>query len=142
MFNATARFLYTNFSEFVGIHYSLSHRDDTPYWKAVTNNTYSQKMVDFAPDKAHGYSNFQDIYMHSLEYNGINAGVNYVSTGMGYMLVDKYIMRMKEMYNPSQQYDIIADTFKNNFNDKKNKWLKAAEKEKTIYEYLKEKYND
>jgi tryptophan halogenase len=141
MFNSTARFLFKNFSEFVGLHYSLSHRDDTPYWKAVTNNTYSQTMIDYSPDRTHGYNTFQDIYMHGLEYTSLNAGINYVSTGMGYLLVDRYIMKMKEMYNPSQQYDIIAKAFKDNFEDKKTKWLKAAEKEKTIYQYLKEKYN-
>lgn len=140
LFNSTTRSLFKNFSEFVGLHYALSHRDDTPYWKAVTSNVYSEDMVKSLPYRSHGYNNFQDIYMQSLDYNNLVAGINYVSTGMGYFLVDDYIMQMKEFYNPEQEYDMIAQTLRQNFEERKNRWLKAAEKELTMYEYLNKKF--
>jgi hypothetical protein len=56
---------------------------------------------------------------------------------MGYLLLDDSIIKNKQVYYPKQDYDLLSEKFKIDFNIKKNKWKKAAEKELTMYEYLK-----
>ena len=40
-FNFTATTNFKNFAEFVALHYALSHRDDTPYWRDAKNKSYN-----------------------------------------------------------------------------------------------------
>ena len=39
-FNIFSKNFFDNFTEFVAMHYALSHRDDTKYWKDVTNKSF------------------------------------------------------------------------------------------------------
>ena len=57
-FNRTADFSIQDLSDFVAIHYGMSMREDTPYWKYVTNN----------------------IEYNETEYH---EGLIYIATGMG-----------------------------------------------------------
>ena len=57
-FNRTADFSIQDLSDFVAIHYGMSMREDTPYWKHVTNN----------------------IEYNETEYH---EGLVYIATGMG-----------------------------------------------------------
>jgi len=38
--------LFRNFAEFVAIHYALSNRDDTPYWRANRDKEWEKNMID------------------------------------------------------------------------------------------------
>lgn len=57
-FNKTADFSIQNLSDFVAIHYGMSMREDTPYWKYVTNNI-----------------EYNETYYHE--------GIVYIAAGMG-----------------------------------------------------------
>ena len=42
--------LSKNFAEFVALHYGeVSHRDDTEYWKANLNKTWSNNLIERIP---------------------------------------------------------------------------------------------
>jgi hypothetical protein len=84
-----------------------------------------------------GYLNFEDIFMFQYDYHNPIGGINYISTGMGYQMVDDYIIKIKELYYPDQNYDAMAKEMKERFEARQAKWKKAAEKELTMYEYLK-----
>ena len=45
-FTYACRQEFENFAEFVALHYSLSHRDDTEYWKANFNKTWSNNIIE------------------------------------------------------------------------------------------------
>ena len=59
-------------------------RDDTPYWKHVTETTYQQKMVDYEPTYG---DNFEDlsrrIHRFNIFGNDMN-GIVYIAAGMNY----------------------------------------------------------
>lgn len=57
-FNKTADFSIQDLSDFVAIHYAMSTREDTPYWKHVTNNI-----------------KYNETHYHE--------GITYIATGMG-----------------------------------------------------------
>jgi hypothetical protein len=137
MFNSAAIRLTKNFSEFVGLHYALTNRSDTDYWKEISNKEFSKDMINSKGNFAVGYQNFESMFMFKQEYNQPFDGINYISTGMGYLLLDDSIIKNKQVYYPKQDYDLLSEKFKIDFNIKKDKWKKAAEKELTMYEYLK-----
>ena len=39
-FNVQCKRFFDGFTEFVAMHYALSHRDDTKYWKDVSNKSF------------------------------------------------------------------------------------------------------
>ena len=46
-FNIFSKNFFDNFTEFVAMHYALSHRDDTKYWKDITNKSFiDNRLVD------------------------------------------------------------------------------------------------
>ena len=46
-FNVECRRFFDIFTEFVSMHYALSHRDDTPYWKDISNKSfYNNRLRD------------------------------------------------------------------------------------------------
>jgi tryptophan halogenase len=137
MFNSAAIRLTKNFSEFVGLHYALTNRSDTDYWKEISNKEFSKDMINSKGNFAVGYQNFESMFMFKQEYNQPFDGINYISTGMGYLLLDDSIIKNKQVYYPKQDYDLLSEKFKIDFNIKKDRWKKAAEKELTMYEYLK-----
>jgi tryptophan halogenase len=137
MFNTAARQLVKNFSEFVGLHYALTNRTDTEYWKEISNKEFSKDMIQGKGNFQTGYLNFEDIFMFQYDFPNAIGGIDYISTGMGYQLVDDYIIKIKELYYPDQNYDAMAKEMKERFEARQDKWKKAAEKELTMYEYLK-----
>ena len=46
-FNVECKRFFDEFTEFVAIHYALSHRDDTKYWKDISNRSfYDNRLTD------------------------------------------------------------------------------------------------
>jgi tryptophan halogenase len=48
-YNYQAKHLFRNFAEFVALHYALSHRNDTEYWKANLNINWDEIFVNLKP---------------------------------------------------------------------------------------------
>jgi tryptophan halogenase len=48
-FNISCKNFFDSFTEFVAMHYALSHRDDTKYWKDISNKSfYDNRITDDA----------------------------------------------------------------------------------------------
>ena len=47
---------FRNFAEFVAMHYAMSNRDDTEYWKANTNKVWDKGLPDLVPVLQDGFS--------------------------------------------------------------------------------------
>jgi tryptophan halogenase len=137
MFNASCRDIFENFTNFVSLHYALSHRDDTKYWQDIQNRTFSKDLVELNVSKNDGYASFNDVFMNKGEYIDKNGGIHCIATGLNYILVDDFAISAKELIYPDQNYYVLASLLKSKFDFKKEKWQKAAEKEPTLYKYLK-----
>jgi hypothetical protein len=53
-FTYECKLLFRNFAEFVALHYALSHRDDTPYWKNNFNKNWEEKLINLKPSLVSG----------------------------------------------------------------------------------------
>ena len=54
-FNYQCKKMFRDFAEFVAMHYALSNRSDTAYWKAVTNRSYEKSMTNLKPVLQDGF---------------------------------------------------------------------------------------
>lgn len=98
-FNKFAFHMTRGLSDFVAMHYGMSMREDTDYWKHVTSIDYDvhdddvNRSVNLARETATWY--MVDRFLPNNQ-----DGIGYIATGMGYNPVDKdYLTYMNKRYN-------------------------------------------
>jgi hypothetical protein len=138
MFNYSVKVMFNQFVEFIRIHYSLSIREDSEYWKDNFNRSYD---IDKSRLRGSSESHIYDIY--NIKENTFNpptqGGISWIVTGMNYMLVDSVSLRLGEIKNKIKYKEYLQDSFKK-LEIKKKRWSDASENSKSINDYLKEKY--
>jgi len=120
-FNVSSKLFFDEFAEFVAMHYALSKRNDTPYWRDISNKSfYTNRLVDT------GLKATLNCHMDNLDFFRSDAGTHYISTGMNY----HGITRKK-----------ISTQFKHIFQARKNevkKWNNKCKVKKSLLNFLKE----
>lgn len=87
-FNFQCKHMFKEFSEFVGLHYALSHRDDTEYWKHCLNKTWDNTLINL---KHRSFSGFKEaVYKrtYDFKYNSYT-GLQAIAAGMHWAPTDK-----------------------------------------------------
>lgn len=135
MFNFAFHEQITGFRNFIAQHYALSMRDDTPYWKHVTETTYQENMVN------HQFSlvdNFEDVARRIHRFNVFGndmSGIVYIAAGMGYNpLYSRKVDWLDKKYLEPANYD---DEVYRTWESHKKEALEKIEKMQTHYEFLK-----
>lgn len=138
VYNAACRGLFNNFAEFVGAHYSLSHREDTEYWRNIQEKTFCQSLIDLKPTSTVGYFQIQDQKMFNTQLDPI-AGITYISVGMNYFLYDRI---EQDWHRFDQDITVRMQNLKNLYDEKKKRWQAAAKNMPSLNEYLKHYIHD
>ena len=140
-FNFAFREQIVGFKDFISLHYALTMRNDTPYWKKVSENiTYSQKMYDFEPSLSNGYTDLAYKNIRSRHYGGDMSGIVYIAAGMGYNPLDSSRV---EFLNKRYNEDVDASlTALNEWEKHKVEVLKVIDKLPTHYQFLKDTIYD
>ena len=133
-FNLRCHTMFRGFAEFVAMHYALSIRTDTEYWRDIQKRKYplEEKFTRFQSD-------FQR--NHRQRYNDFHyptmAGINAIATGMHWGATDLSSL----MYHRGVP---DAEAFKNEWlpmieklEQKKKQWTQTVKKCPTLYNYLK-----
>ncbi len=82
-FNLACKNFFDNFTEFVSMHYALSHRDDTKYWRDVSNKSfYDNRLTD------KGIKADIETKMNKYDYLISNSGHHCVGVGFRYFGYD------------------------------------------------------
>ncbi len=129
-FNYSCKRFFDSFAMFVSTHYALSHRDDTEYWKDISNKSFhSMAKTTDEPD----YCNKDTEVIHNDQhfYNAAY-GMTYVSVGLrqkSYTKVDvnsHFNWLIDEILEQNKyRYSLV------------NKWNNIAKQQPSLYEYLK-----
>ena len=136
---------WKSFAEFVAMHYSMSVRTDTEYWKSNFNRNIVEKALlekdIFMADKPsqfteHGFN----LFMHHKVPN-LNSGINWITVGMNWFYFDK----ITYLYNFKFSEEVEGSSLKSrryiasfdNFEKRKLRWRRNAESAPTLYEYQK-----
>jgi tryptophan halogenase len=144
-FTFACKSIYYGFAEFVGLHYALSTRNDTEYWKANNNREWEKSLVDMKPKILQGYlkaalhRNIEwEFPVDPPQFAG-NSGLHYIAAGFNWApqdlsnliyLTHKSKDEIKEFMNP----------YIKKLDERKEMWNKEAEKHPSYHDFILENY--
>lgn len=138
MYNVSVNDLFTSFAKFVALHYALSHRNDTEYWRDIK----SKQFGSFAQDPYFPYQGRTDAfynlgwrYMDEWGHPVGNSGITYIATGMNLFMMNSARIKNIEYRNQVSLKENITPLLQH-WEVQKQKWQKAAESCPTLYQYL------
>jgi tryptophan halogenase len=139
MYNTSTRELFDTFSRFVALHYSLSHRTDTEYWRAISKKDFAGALPYPVNETTDAFYNMHWRYMSEWGHPSGPAGITYIATGLNInMLNDARIMNLSSRYGVNLKD--ITDRAANTWEAKKNKWKVSAEKSESLNSFLRNNF--
>jgi len=87
-FNFQCKHMFKEFSEFVGLHYALSHRDDTEYWKHCLNKTWENNLINLEHRSFSGFKEAVFNRTYNFKYTS-SAGLHCIAAGMHWAPTNK-----------------------------------------------------
>ena len=138
-YNFTTKQMFRNFAEFVAMHYSLSHRDDTKYWQDIQEREYCSDLINVKPTLYNGFVKAVTDKFSNYQFDS-KGGFHCISMGM-----NNY---------PTEMESIGSATLHTDVNFHKDGWLQAVknleQKKKhkkeiikkfpKIYDYMKKEF--
>jgi tryptophan halogenase len=134
-YNYECKLLFRNFAEFVGLHYALSHRDDTEYWKANLNKNWDEKLINFNTTQISGF--LSAAYERSYNYHfNENFGLHCVAAGMHWSPTDLTSILHKNNIKLKDHHKTV-EPFIKRLNNRKNEWDLVVKNKSSLYDFLK-----
>lgn len=138
-YNQAIRKFFHGFAQFISLHYSLSIRDDTEYWKYVTDRTFLNEIIQNVDNFSNQF--FEFAHRKSvLQEMSTWGGMHCISTGMEYFVVDESVIEKWKFFHPQNDYKKIIDSLIIDWDRSKKIWNDEAKKCPTHYQYLKENF--
>ena len=138
-FNFTFFDQIKGFKDFISLHYTLSQRHDTPYWKHATQElSYSPDMNNWSASLRNAYIDLAHRTLGSHAYNLDMGGILYIAAGQNYNPLNKRMN--KDNFDRMKQWD-HWDWEKSKedwFSYKNNELLPIINNLPTHYQYLKD----
>lgn len=130
-FNYACKLIFKGFAEFVALHYALSHRNDTEYWRHCLNKTWSQDLIDLKQAHVRGFQSA--VFDREINYHhDQNGGLHCIAAGMNWAPTDPCSLKYANNYNEE-----IYKQLSKNLDDRKNEAIQGIVKEPTLFTYLK-----
>jgi len=128
--------LFRNFAEFVAMHYALSHRTDTPYWKNNFNKNWEEKLINLKPTAINGmllaaHSRDSNFYFNEI------GGLHCIAAGMHWSPTDMSTIMYKNMVNESTLKKQWKECI-NLLDKRKNEWNKNIKNKPSLFKFLKQ----
>lgn len=137
VYNASIQKIYNNFAEFVALHYALSIRDDSKYWRKNRDRVYDNNLSNTR-------SGFNDLYLRKTDYKSHygRGGIVAIAYGMNYNVfteVDALRQQLGTRVDLKQQ----CNSFLYDRRQKQKQWSDAVKNQLSAYEWLKQNiYNE
>lgn len=143
-FNYSCKKSFRAFAEFIALHYALSHRNDTGYWKHMLNKEWCENLINLTPPSITGFqmaANDRDI---NFTYD-TRGGFHCIAAGMHWAPTDLPTLIYENADPDLEKWKINWEQNFRNLSDKKFVY-KTLIKEKakvSLKQYLEENiYND
>lgn len=140
-YNSVTSSLFKDLAEFIAMHYAFSIRDDTPYWRAISEMTFSADLgcgdaYPFAKGAPASFgATFLDFQFRKMlsRLTPPENGVTYISVGMNQSVFNRVDQQHAINGRDIKPY---IDSLVRTFDFKKAGWAKAASDAPTLYKYL------
>ena len=135
-FNYDCKVLFRNFAEFVAMHYAMSHRDDTDYWKNNLNKEWCNDILDFKKDLRTGFN--QAILNRTHEfYFPHTEGLHCIAAGMNWSPIDEDFIDYHNSHFSKSERVNNENIFIERMNKRSEQWKKTVKDKPSLYEFLK-----
>jgi tryptophan halogenase len=136
---------FREFSEFVALHYALSHRDDTEYWRAVGKRVYAPRTIDhqFNMQEILGFNNAINAKFKLFGFGTDEEGGGFhcISTGMNNFPTDPFSLKAYTYPSPrDDQWKEFFTECTKNLDKKKAEWKAAVKNTPSMYDFIEQKY--
>lgn len=137
-FNRATYHQWKGFADFVALHYSLSIRDDTEYWRSNFNRKVMP--TEFSKHMSPFERTAEMRFTHRRSKDLMD-GVNWITVGMNWFYYDRITLMLNEevaefINQDSTQLKKISDSFQI-FEERKRKWRMHAANAPSLYYYQK-----
>lgn len=122
MFNETTFNFFDQFARFLFLHYAMTSRSDTPYWRDCAKRTWPG--IEFTEKFMKEWSHYP------------NRGEGIIATGMGYNFVNPWRAEFTEALNGNGRE--AAAHIKAVLDRQKEEWARLTADAPTLYDYLEE----
>ena len=129
-FTAKCHYDFNRFSALVALTYTLSHRDDTEYWRDIQNRDAPDVLE---PNIGWGYGTVFNQKMIQGEYD-VQGIFPCIAAGMNWNPTDIHTLRY---HNAFDDFNQTYDFYINQLNSRKKKWNKEVKDFMSPYQYLK-----
>ena len=134
-YNYQCKLLFRNFAEFVALHYALSHRDDTQYWKTNLNKNWEEKLINLNPTSIRGFVHAVDQRAHIFHFSE-KAGINCIAAGMHWSPTDlTSILHMNNFKIEDHRESV--EPFIKRLDERKKQWKSIVKNKPSLYKFLK-----
>jgi hypothetical protein len=136
-FNYDCKLLFKNFAEFVALHYALSHRDDTEYWKANLNKNWCENLINLKSTHLDGL--FSAAVVRSKHYSYFNnTGLHCIAAGMHWGPTEKTSVDwLNSHYEDKNALRKLHLPYIRKMNNRKRKWKNIVKNKLSLYDFLK-----
>ncbi len=135
VYNSTTRRQYLGFKQFVAQHYALSKRDDTQYWRDISEKVFETDLSDGKPTLVPMFLDFADSYIYNQKYNE-SRGIHCIATGLNYFALTKTDVTRHDHYQRINSYESLKSVW-GMWDFMRKVWEDEANSSPTMYEWLK-----
>lgn len=135
-FNLKCEDEFNYWATFVSMHYALSHREDSTYWRAVKNRSVTSIFPNLGKLQTQCLFH-QSIYQKNFEnYFQDDPGINCLAAGMNWTAIDRSILNHLLPVGTDLKQEFSTMIFR--LEQRKKKWREAVKNAPSLYQYLKE----
>tara|TARA_Y100000004_G_scaffold134683_1_gene152350 strand:+ start:43 stop:1527 length:1485 start_codon:yes stop_codon:yes gene_type:complete len=134
-FNYQCKHMFREFSEFVGLHYALSHRDDTEYWKHCLDKTWDNSLINL---KSRNFSGFKEaVWKKTYDFKFNSAGgLHCIAAGMHWAPTNKVSLIKHGGYD-EEGLEKEFKTYINNLNERRDLCKQLVKEKPSLFSVLK-----
>ncbi len=142
VFNAACKSRYKGSAEFIALHYALSHRDDSEYWREISTREFAPALMKEGVEPRPSTNQFMTAVYDKMEMHEFRPteGFHCIATGMNWFPTD---MPAVVYSNCNNNIDIKNEfeSFVRRLGQKKNHWRQIVKDWPSHYQFLKENFN-
>jgi tryptophan halogenase len=142
MYNVSVRDTFHGFAKFVVLHYALSHRDDTDYWKHIANKSFQDRYGDPYSGLIQRCDDFYSLshkYFSAWEHPFDMSGITFIATGMNLNMMNENRIKHIEFTLNQNILNQIQEKI-SSWEKRKIRWKNAADKSPTLEQFLLENF--
>lgn len=137
-FNYQCKHMFREFSEFVGLHYALSHRNDTEYWKHCLNKTWDSHLINLENRDFSGFKKAVHNRTYNFKYSSLS-GLHCIAAGMHWAPTGKVSLITHGRYN-EKTLEKEFEKCINNLNERKELCKQLVKSKPSLFSVLKNVY--